>query len=89
MLKWQTIQSYKVHVHNLKKMLFKACVFKKASLTLVVTLMLTCRHHLTIKQGIRITIFFFFVCGMQQLDVGSQFPNQGLNLGHSNESKES
>ena len=40
-----------------------------------------------------IIIFLVFVCyfdlNMQQLDVGSQLPDQGLNLGHSSESAES
>ena len=29
--------------------------------------------------------FVFFGCLVQQLDVGSQFPDQGLNPGHSAE----
>ena len=33
--------------------------------------------------------FFFFGHGMQQLDVGSQCPDQGLSLGCSGESTES
>ena len=34
-------------------------------------------------------IFFFLGHSVQQLDVGSQFPDQGLNPGHSGESTES
>ena len=35
-------------------------------------------------------IYLFIYCqGMQQLYVGSHFPDQGLNLGHSGESAES
>ena len=30
---------------------------------------------------------FIFGCSVQWLDVGSQFPDQGLNLGHSGESE--
>ena len=33
--------------------------------------------------------FFLFGCGMQQLDVGSQFPDQALDPSHSDESVES
>ena len=33
--------------------------------------------------------FFFFGHGMQPLDMDSQFPDQGLNPGHSSESAES
>ena len=34
-------------------------------------------------------LLFFFGCGMQWLDVGSQFPDLGLNPGLSRESAES
>jgi len=33
--------------------------------------------------------FYFFVHGVQCLDVGSQFPDQGLNPGHSGENAKS
>ena len=33
--------------------------------------------------------FFFFGCCVLQLDMGSQFPDQGLNSGHSSESAKS
>ena len=36
-----------------------------------------------------IYLFVYFGLGMQWLDVGSQFPDQGLNLGCSSESGES
>ena len=34
-------------------------------------------------------LMIIFGCGMQQLDVGFQFPDQGLNPGYSGESIES
>ena len=46
-------------------------------------------------ESIFFSVFFFSFFGgeagngMQQLDVGSQFPDQGLNPGHSGESTES
>ena len=36
-----------------------------------------------------VIFFSFFHCAMQQLDVGSQFPDRGLNPGHSGESTKS
>lgn len=33
--------------------------------------------------------FFFLLLHGKRLDMGSQFPDQGLNLGHSSESPES
>lgn len=33
--------------------------------------------------------FFFFPCSMQWLDMGSQFPDQVLNPGHSSERAQS
>ena len=34
-------------------------------------------------------VHMYFGCSLQWLDMGSKLPDQGLNLGHSNESTES
>ena len=41
----------------------------------------------TVKAGIvSVNFFFFFGCDVQQVDVGSQFPDWGWNPGHRGES---
>ena len=42
-----------------------------------------------LHRGISYFLIFIFSCMMQWLDVGSQFPDQGLNLGFSSESAKS
>lgn len=39
--------------------------------------------------NLALEFFFFFGCDMQQFDMGSQFPDQALNLGRSGESAKS